>query len=69
MSAADLLLSWASGSGYYDDANAEAKTGTTYFKTAADTSGLNLTDFPELGADGRSLTLKYSQPFADWALA
>lgn len=69
VSAADLLLSWASGSGYYDDADAEAKTGTTYFKTAADTSGLNLTDFPELGADGRSLTLKYSKPFADWELA
>ncbi|MDR7082316.1 peptide/nickel transport system substrate-binding protein [Arthrobacter ginsengisoli] len=67
VSAADLLLSWASGSGYYDDA--EAKTGTTYFKTAADTSGLNLTDFPELGSDGRSLTLKYSKPFADWELA
>ncbi|WP_348774702.1 ABC transporter family substrate-binding protein [Arthrobacter sp. AL08] len=69
VSAADLLLSWASGSGYYDDADAEAKTGTTYFKTAADTSGLNLTDFPELGSDGRSLTLKYSKPFSDWELA
>nr|WP_308011623.1 ABC transporter family substrate-binding protein [Arthrobacter sp. SO5] len=69
VSAADLLLSWASGSGYYDDADAEAKTGTTYFKTAADTSGLNLTDFPELGSDGRSLTLKYSKPYADWELA
>ncbi|MDD1476936.1 ABC transporter family substrate-binding protein [Arthrobacter sp. H16F315] len=69
VSAADLLLSWASGSGYYDDADAAAKTGTTYFKTAADTSGLNLTDFPELGTDGRSLTLKYSKPFSDWELA
>lgn len=69
VSAADLLLSWASGSAYYDDADPAAKTGTTYFKTAADTSGLNLTDFPELGSDGRSLTLKYSKPFSDWELA
>lgn len=69
VSAADLLLSWASGSSYYDDADPAAKTGTTYFTTAADTSGLKLTDFPELGSDGRSLTLKYSKPFADWELA
>jgi len=69
VSAADLLLSWASGSAYYDDADSVNKTGTTYFKTAADTSGLNLTDFPELGSDGRSLTLKYSKPFSDWELA
>jgi peptide/nickel transport system substrate-binding protein len=69
VSAADLLLTWASGSAYYDDANAEKKTGTTYFLTAADTSGLNLTDFPEIGSDNRSITLKYSKPFADWELA
>jgi len=69
VSAADLLLTWASGSAFYDDANAEKKTGTTYFLTAADTSGLNLTDFPEVGDDNRSITLKYSKPFADWELA
>jgi peptide/nickel transport system substrate-binding protein len=69
VSAADLLLTWASGSAFYDDANAEKKTGTTYFLTAADTSGLNLTDFPEIGEDNRSITLKYSKPFADWELA
>ncbi|MGW9414449.1 ABC transporter family substrate-binding protein [Arthrobacter cupressi] len=69
VSAADLLLTWASGSAYYDDANPEKKTGTTYFLTAADTSGLNLTDFPEVGSDNRSITLKYSKPFADWELA
>jgi peptide/nickel transport system substrate-binding protein len=74
VSAADLLLTWASGSAYYDDAKQDPATGktaggTVYFTTAADTSGLNLTDFPELGDDGRSLTIKYSKPFADWELA
>jgi peptide/nickel transport system substrate-binding protein len=67
--AGDLLLSWAANSGYYDDADAEAKTGTTYFTTAADTSGLNLTEFPEVGDDGRSITLKYAKPYADWEIA
>jgi peptide/nickel transport system substrate-binding protein len=71
VSAADLVLSWASGSAYYDDSKKEGETttGTVYFQTAADTSGLNLTEFPELGSDGRSITLKYSKPYADWELA
>ncbi|GAA1049587.1 ABC transporter family substrate-binding protein [Arthrobacter russicus] len=65
----DLVLQWASGSAYYDDANSEAKTGTTYFQPAADTSGLNLTSFPEIGDNGRSMTIKYSKPFSDWEVA
>lgn len=65
----DLVLQWASGSAYYDDSNAEAKTGTTYFQPAADTSGLNLTSFPEIGDNGRSMTIKYSKPFSDWEVA
>ena len=63
VSAADMVLTWAANSGYYDSAN------TKYFTTAADTTGLNLTDFPEIGSDGRTITLKYSKPFADWELA
>ncbi len=66
---ADLLLQWAVFSGYYDDADPDAKTGTSYFSYAGDTSGLALTDFPELGDDGRSMTLKYSKPFADWEIS
>ncbi|BAS10007.1 uncharacterized lipoprotein Rv2585c/MT2662 [Arthrobacter sp. Hiyo4] len=38
--AGDLLLSWAAGSGYFDDAEPLAGTGTTYFSAAADKSGL-----------------------------
>lgn len=66
----DMVLQWAVLSGHYDDAKMDAdgnvKGGTQYFQTAADTTGLGLTDFPEVGADGRSITLKYSKPFADW---
>lgn len=67
--AGDLLLSWAAGSGYFDDANPTAGTGTTYFSTASDTSGLAGTVFPELGDDGRSITLEYATPYADWEVA
>jgi peptide/nickel transport system substrate-binding protein len=63
VSAADMVLTWAANSGYYDSGE------TKYFTTAADTTGLNLTDFPEIGSDGRTITLKYSKPFADWELA
>jgi peptide/nickel transport system substrate-binding protein len=69
VTAADLLLQWAAFSGFYDDADPEAGTGTSYFSYAGDPSGLALTEFPELGADNRSITLKYSKPFADWEVA
>jgi peptide/nickel transport system substrate-binding protein len=69
VTAADLVLQWAAFSGYYDDADSEAKTGTSYFSYAGDPTGIALTDFPELGADGRSMTLTYSKPFADWEIA
>ena len=49
VTAADLVLQWAAFSGYYDDADAEAKTGTSYFSYAGDPTGIALTDFPELG--------------------
>lgn len=67
--AGDLLLSWAAGSGYFDDADPAAGTGTRYFAAAADTSGLAGTLFPELGDDGRSITLEYTTPYADWEVA
>ena len=67
--AGDLLLSWAASSGYFDDANPAAGTGTKYFAAASDTSGLAGTALPELGDDGRSITLEYSVPYADWQTA
>ncbi|MDQ0735636.1 peptide/nickel transport system substrate-binding protein [Arthrobacter agilis] len=69
----DLLLHWAIGSGYFDDATLDADggvvSGATYFDYAGDTSGLALTGLPEIGEDGRSLTLEYSEPFADYEVA
>ncbi|GAC1494773.1 MAG: hypothetical protein NVS2B15_16290 [Pseudarthrobacter sp.] len=67
--AGDLLLAWAAGSGYYDDADAKSKTGTTYFSAASDKTGLAATAFPEIGSDGRSITLEYLAPYADWEVA
>jgi peptide/nickel transport system substrate-binding protein len=66
--AGDLLFSWAVSSGYFDDADAEAETGTTYF-AAASTAGLDLSLLPELGDDGRSITIEYTEPYADWEIA
>ncbi|MHA7178596.1 ABC transporter family substrate-binding protein [Arthrobacter sp. MDB2-24] len=69
----DLLLSWVIGSGYFNDATTddagEVTSGATYFDYAGDTSGLGLTELPEIGDDGRSITLNYSEPFADYKVA
>ncbi|HEY9357769.1 MAG TPA: ABC transporter family substrate-binding protein [Arthrobacter sp.] len=67
--AGDLVLAWAAGSGFFDDADAVAGTGTKYFSAASDTSGLATTVFPEIGGDGRSITLEYGSPYADWEVA
>ncbi|WP_426996469.1 ABC transporter family substrate-binding protein [Pseudarthrobacter sp. N5] len=68
VTSADLLLQWAAFSGYYDNADSAAKTGTSYFSYAGDPTGLALTDFPTLGDDNRTMTVKYSKPFADWEI-
>ncbi len=69
----DLLLHWAIGSGYFNDAKTdeagEVVSGATYFDYAGDTGGLGLTELPEIGEDGRSITLNYSEPFADYQVA
>jgi peptide/nickel transport system substrate-binding protein len=67
--AGDLLLAWAAGSGYFDDVDPAAGTGTKYFSAASDTSGLAATALPEIGGDGRSITLEYAIPYADWEVA
>jgi len=61
----DLVFSWAVDSGHYD--NAAAKV--SYFEYAGDTGTLGLTSFPKIGDDGRSITLTYSKPAADWEIA
>ena len=70
ISADDLLLNWAVQSGYYDDASFDEEGGVTggnsYFTYAGDTSGLALTEFPEISEDNLTLTLNYNEPYADW---
>ncbi len=69
----DLLLAWAVDSGHYNSPGADGEAGNdddvTYFDYAGDTGTLSLTSFPEIGDDGRSITLTYSQPAADWEIA
>lgn len=73
MDAGDLLLSWAYGSGYFDDAtldeNGTVTSGTSYFRLAGSTDGLGLTAKPEISDDGRSITLVYDKPYVDWEIA
>jgi peptide/nickel transport system substrate-binding protein len=81
--AADLLLLWAANSGGVntidagkvkrDDASGLPKNtkGQVFFDSAAYTPGLglsNVTDVPVISDDGKSVTLTYSKPFADWEL-
>ncbi len=71
--AGDLMLNWAVMSGHFADAKTdeegEVVSGASYFNYAGDTSGLGLTDVPEIGEDGRSITLVYEKPFADWEIS
>lgn len=71
--AGDMMLAWAVQSGHFDDAttneDGDVTSGNTYFSYAGSTSGLGLTDLPEVGEDGRSITMTYSEPYADWKIA
>lgn len=73
MSTTDLLLMWAIGSGYYDDATLDEETGEVtggnqYFQLAGSTSGLDTTEFPEIDEEAGTLTLTYGEPYVDWNL-
>ncbi|WP_159617933.1 ABC transporter family substrate-binding protein [Arthrobacter zhaoguopingii] len=71
--AGDMLLAWAVQSGHFNDATTdeagEVTSGSSYFDYAGDTSGLGLTDVPEISDDGRSITLNYSEPYSDYETA
>ena len=77
--AADLLLQWAADSGVYnegegveydEESGAIIEHENLYFDSAAVGGGLaNVTEVPEIGDDGRSITLVYDAPFVDWEIA
>ena len=69
----DMMLAWAVQSGYFNDATMNAdgdkvEKGNLYFNYAGDTAGLGLANLPEVSADKKSLTLTYTQAYADWQL-
>lgn len=75
--AADLLLEWAAGSGLLNTLTADQVEtddnnvpilgeGDVYFDSSS--AGLPLTETPEISDDRKTLTLTYSEPFADWEL-
>jgi len=75
--AADLLLNWASLSGAYNVGEPEydEETGQiipgddVYFDSVAIGGGIEqVTQLPEIGDDGRSITLVYDEPMVDWEL-
>ncbi|MCY7405299.1 MAG: ABC transporter family substrate-binding protein [Cryobacterium sp.] len=72
VTADDMILAWAVGSGYYDSATTDEEgavtAGNRYFEIAGSTAGLDATAFPEIGDDNRSITLVYDTPYVDWEL-
>lgn len=72
MTTTDLLLSWAIGSGWFDDAtyadDGTVSEGNQYFQLAGSTTGLDTTEFPEIDAEAGTLTLTYGEPYVDWNL-
>ena len=77
--AADLLLQWAADSGTFNEGDPlayDAESGAIidhenlYFDAAAVGGGLaKVTQVPEIGDDGKSITLVYDSPFVDWEIA
>ncbi|SEN12362.1 ABC transporter family substrate-binding protein [Cryobacterium sp. TMT1-3] len=72
VTADDMVLSWATQSGYFNsatkDENDEVVTGTQYFDLAASTAGLDTTALPTVSDDNLSMTLVYGTPFVDWEI-
>lgn len=80
---ADLLLAWAANSGqlttegFNPSRYVDAETGlftpfpkdTVYFDGASHSGLQYVSALPELGDDGRSITLVYDEYFVDWELA
>lgn len=82
--AADLLLSWAANSGVLNtpefdpseftdpdtgEFTEDFPTDVVFFDGAIGAGLQNVTQTPELGDDGRSITLSYDNLFVDWELA
>ena len=77
--AADMLLQWAADSGTFNEGDPvtyDSESGAIidhenlYFDAAAVGGGLaKVTQVPEIGDNGKSITLVYDSPFVDWEIA
>ena len=65
--AADLLLEWAAGSGNVNTKNSTEGNGGVFFDTSSAGLGF-VTETPEISEDGKTFTMTYDEPFADWQL-
>lgn len=72
ITADDMALAWAINTGFYDsgttDDAGKVTTGTNYFATAGSTAALNGPSFPVISSDDLSMTMKYSNPYVDYAI-
>ena len=72
ITADDMALGWATGTGFYDSGNADGDgkviSGTNYFTTAGSTVALNGPAFPTISSDNLSMTMKYTTTYVDWAI-
>lgn len=77
VTAADLILAHGAISGLYnnvkdpsklmnDDSTVKKTSGDQVYFDASSPSWALIKDFPEVGDNNKSLTYKYSKPFADW---
>lgn len=77
--AADLILYWGSQNDQFDtvtgddvteneDGSLDAGADAVYFDGSSPAMNL-ITDFPEIGDDGRSVTLTYTEPRSDWEVS
>ncbi len=72
ITADDMALAWAIGTGFYDsgtlDDSGKVTSGTNYFATAGSTLALNGPSFPVISSDDLSMTIKYTNPYVDYAI-
>lgn len=66
---ADMMLWWSELSGYANDASEDGKTGKDYFSIAGSTDILGSTEIPEFSEDGKTMTVTWGKPNADWEIA
>ncbi|WP_233571509.1 ABC transporter family substrate-binding protein [Cellulomonas triticagri] len=77
--AADMILFWGAQNDMFDtvaggdvptdaDGNAEVPAGEVYFDSSSPAMN-QITTFPEIGDDGRSVTYVYDSPRSDWEVS